>query len=103
MQTQPEPQPITNSEPADSPAWAEAQTAAAADALIASSGLPAAARLRLSQARYRVEIIVTLLAVLELIKRQKIQVKQEQMFGEILIEPVAGAEITDEDDPENSA
>ncbi len=46
---------------------------------------------------------MTLLAVLELIKRQKIQVKQEQMFGEIVIEPVAGAEITDEDDPENPA
>ncbi|MCZ7553540.1 MAG: hypothetical protein M5U05_13305 [Anaerolineales bacterium] len=53
MQTQAEPQPITNTEPADSPAWAEAQTAAAADVLIASSGLPAPARLRLSQARYR--------------------------------------------------
>lgn len=68
-----------------------------------ATGRPLTFRALLSQARYRVEIIVTLLAVLELIKRQKIQVKQEQMFGEIVIEPVAGAEITDEDDPENSA
>lgn len=50
----------------------------------------------LSQARHRLEIIVTLLAVLELIKRQHIQVQQDAAFGEIFIEAVEGAEITAE-------
>jgi len=50
----------------------------------------------LSQARHRLEIIVTLLAVLELIKRQHIQVQQDSAFGEIFIEAVEGAEITAE-------
>jgi segregation and condensation protein A len=40
----------------------------------------------LSDATTRVEIIVTLLAVLEMIKQDRVQVQQEQMFGEILIE-----------------
>ena len=31
----------------------------------------------------RLEVVVTFLAVLELIKRRKIEAKQEQMFGEI--------------------
>jgi len=35
---------------------------------------------------------VTLLAVLELIKRREINVTQEAMFGEIIIAPVPGAE-----------
>ena len=48
----------------------------------------------LSQARHRLEIIVTLLAVLELIKRQHIQVQQDSAFGEIIIEAVEGVEIT---------
>ncbi len=43
----------------------------------------------LSQARHRMEIIVTLLAVLELIKRGQAVVTQEQAFGEIYIEPAA--------------
>jgi segregation and condensation protein A len=47
----------------------------------------------LSQARHRLEIIVTLLAVLELIKRQHIYVQQDSAFGEIFIEAVEGAEI----------
>lgn len=42
----------------------------------------------LSQSRHRLEIIVTLLAVLELIKRGHAQVTQEQAFGEIYIEPI---------------
>jgi segregation and condensation protein A len=40
----------------------------------------------LSKATTRVEIIVTLLALLELIKQDHVQVRQEQMFGEIVIE-----------------
>ena len=40
----------------------------------------------LSKATTRVEIIVTLLALLELIKQDRVQVRQEQMFGEIVIE-----------------
>jgi len=45
-------------------------------------------------ATYRLEIIVTLLAVLELIKRRQIAVAQSALFGEIELIPVA--EITDE-------
>lgn len=40
----------------------------------------------LSQAASRLEIIVTFLAVLELLKRQRIQVNQDRLFGEIVIE-----------------
>jgi segregation and condensation protein A len=39
----------------------------------------------LTMAYSRQEVIVTLMAVLELIKRQRIQVQQERMFGEITI------------------
>ncbi len=39
----------------------------------------------LGQARSRIEVIVTLLAVLELIKRRVIRVEQPQVFGDILI------------------
>ena len=60
----------------------------------------------LSQARHRLEIIVTLLAVLELIKRQAIRVEQDVAFGEIAIEPIEGAvfgaatngDLTEDDD-----
>lgn len=50
----------------------------------------------LSEAASRVEVIVTLLAVLELIKRDEVRVWQEQLFGPIFIEgreaePEAGA------------
>ena len=45
----------------------------------------------LSQARHRIEIIVTLLAVLELIKRQAVRVNQDVAFGEIVIEAIEGA------------
>ena len=54
----------------------------------------------LLRAHHRVEIIVTLLAVLELIKRRQIEVTQDQPFGDIMITPVPGAEIT-EDEAEN--
>ena len=40
----------------------------------------------LSEATTRVEVIVTLLAVLELIKQKRARVRQEELFGEILIE-----------------
>ena len=46
------------------------------------------------------EVIVTLLAVLELIKRRQIAVTQDQPFGEIMITPVPGSEVA-EDDAEN--
>ncbi len=42
----------------------------------------------LSKATTRVEIIVTLLALLELVKQDRVQVRQEQMFGDIVIEHV---------------
>jgi segregation and condensation protein A len=45
----------------------------------------------LRRARDRVEIIVTFLAVLELIRRRKVDVVQEQLFGDILIVPLAEA------------
>jgi segregation and condensation protein A len=54
----------------------------------------------LLHAHHRVEIIVTLLAVLELIKRRQIEVTQDQPFGDIIITPVPGAEVT-EDEAEN--
>lgn len=40
----------------------------------------------LSEATTRVEVIVTLLAVLELIKQKRARVHQDELFGEILIE-----------------
>jgi segregation and condensation protein A len=54
----------------------------------------------LLRAHHRMEIIVTLLAVLELIKRRQIEVTQDQPFGDIMIAPVPGAEIS-EDEAEN--
>jgi segregation and condensation protein A len=42
----------------------------------------------LQDATSRVEIIVTLLAVLELVRSLHVSVRQEQLFGEILITPV---------------
>ena len=50
-----------------------------------------------SGATHRLEIIVTLLAVLELIKRRQVTVLQSGLFGEIEILPVPGVEITDEE------
>jgi segregation and condensation protein A len=61
---------------------------------------------------HRLEVIVTLLAILELIKRKQITVAQSTMFGEIEIAAAPGAEITADisedsnngrDDPPNYA
>jgi segregation and condensation protein A len=42
----------------------------------------------LTATRTRQEVIVTLMALLELIKREEIQARQERMFGEIIILPL---------------
>lgn len=55
----------------------------------------------LSQAHYRLEIVVTLLAVLELIKRQAVRVTQDAAFGEITIEGIEGAEFSPDEEEEN--
>ncbi len=47
----------------------------------------------LSEAATRVELIVTLLAVLELIKQDRARVRQEQLFGEIVIERQVPADV----------
>ncbi len=47
----------------------------------------------LQQARNRVEVIVTLLAVLELLKRRRITAEQGSIFGEILLSAVPGVEV----------
>lgn len=57
-------------------------------------------RALLQHARQRIEVIVTLLAVLELIKRREILATQDALFGEIMIAPAPGAEarrVEDED------
>jgi len=46
----------------------------------------------LERATHRVEVVVTLLAVLELIKRGRVIVEQPRLFGEILIRPVPGVD-----------
>ncbi|MEA3342380.1 MAG: segregation/condensation protein A [Chloroflexota bacterium] len=51
----------------------------------------------LSVAASRVEVIVTLLAVLELIKQHQVRVWQEQLFGEIVIERRTIAELSPAD------
>jgi chromatin segregation and condensation protein Rec8/ScpA/Scc1 (kleisin family) len=48
-----------------------------------------------ASAAHRLEIIVTLLAVLELLKRRQVTVVQNGLFGEIQIVPVPGVEIDD--------
>lgn len=53
----------------------------------------------LSRATTRVEIIVTLLALLELIKQDRVQVRQEWLFGEIIIERRTSAEAAPADAP----
>ena len=53
----------------------------------------------LQGARHRLEIIVTLLAVLELIKRGQLVATQDGLFGEIVIQPMAGVEITINGEP----
>jgi len=59
-----------------------------------SGGHPVTFRSLLQHARRRLEVIVTLLAVLELIKRQQVKAAQDAMFGEISIVPIEGVEIT---------
>ena len=54
----------------------------------------------LGRARHRMEIIVTLLAVLELIKRGQALVTQESAFGEIYIEPVYIPDAQDDATPD---
>ncbi len=46
----------------------------------------------LAQAQSRIEIAVTLLAILELLKRRQITVHQERLFGAIVIEPTPDAD-----------
>jgi len=41
----------------------------------------------------RVDVVVSLLAVLELVKRRQITVEQPELFGEILIRPAPGADL----------
>ncbi len=53
----------------------------------------------LSSATTRVEIIVTLLALLELIKQDRVRVRQEQLFSEIIIEWQTPAEPAHADVP----
>lgn len=43
----------------------------------------------LAQARSRIEIAVTLLAILELLKQRQVTVSQEKLFGAIVIEPTS--------------
>jgi chromatin segregation and condensation protein Rec8/ScpA/Scc1 (kleisin family) len=59
----------------------------------------------LRRAQNRVEIIVTFLAVLELLRRRKVEVEQDSTFGDILILPAAappadGAVIDDNEESE---
>lgn len=49
----------------------------------------------LRHARHRMEVIVTLLAVLELIKLRQVTVTQPQVFGEIYIEPASAPDQPD--------
>ncbi|MCS7060794.1 MAG: ScpA family protein [Anaerolineae bacterium] len=56
------------------------------------SALTASSRITFSEllrdARTRAEVIVTLLALLELLKRYVVRARQDALFGEILIEPL---------------
>ena len=57
----------------------------------------------LTEAHSRVEVIVTLLAVLELIKRRFIEVEQEANFGGITLIKLEDSDLTEADwsEPEN--
>ncbi|RME71153.1 MAG: chromosome segregation protein ScpA, partial [Chloroflexi bacterium] len=52
-----------------------------------STGRRVTFRQLLSRQRNRIEVIVTLLAILELIKRRVIRAQQPEMFGDIILEP----------------
>jgi segregation and condensation protein A len=54
----------------------------------------------LSQAHHRLEVIVTLLAMLELLKRNRIHVVQDEPFGEIYIEGLDMGDETEDADIE---
>jgi segregation and condensation protein A len=64
---------------------------------LTSGGRPVTFRALLGQVRNRVEAIVTLLAVLELLKRRQIVVEQNVLFGDIVITPAAGVEIEEQE------
>jgi segregation and condensation protein A len=68
---------------------------------VTAGGRPVTFRSLVQGARHRLEVIVTLLAVLELIKRKQITVAQGAMFGEIEIAAVPGAEISTEISDDN--
>jgi segregation and condensation protein A len=51
-----------------------------------SGGRPASFRKLLTQATSRIEIIVTLLALLEMVKQLRVSMRQSQLFDDILIE-----------------
>jgi segregation and condensation protein A len=51
----------------------------------------------LSHKRTRVDIVVTFLAILELVKRSLISASQEILFGDISLETISDADFTDED------
>jgi len=61
---------------------------------VTAGNKPVTFRSLLHHAQHRLEIIVTLLAVLELIRLHQVNVTQGDMFGEIVIAPIAGVEIT---------
>ncbi len=63
-----------------------------------SGGQPVTFRALVQGAQYRMEIAVTLLAVLELIKRRQVTAMQRGLFGEIEIVPVPGTEISVEEE-----
>jgi len=65
---------------------------------VTASGRPVTFRALVQGTRYRQEIAVTLLAVLELIKRRQVTVLQRSLFGEIEIAPVPGMEISVEEE-----
>jgi len=56
----------------------------------------------LSDTTTRVEIIITLLALLELIKQDRVQVRQERLFDEIIIDHQTSAETAPADAPTTS-
>ncbi len=61
-------------------------------------------RALLSQATTRLEVIVTLLAVLELIKQDRVRVRQGTLFGEIVIQRAAqAAQAANRFDPRNAS
>ncbi|MFN2227415.1 MAG: segregation/condensation protein A, partial [Anaerolineae bacterium] len=51
-----------------------------------AGGQRASFRRLLEDARNRIEIIVTLLALLEMVKQLRVRMRQDRLFGDILIE-----------------